>query len=308
MASQAWMSGRLTGNGPTDRQKRQGWIDGGYLPRTIDVGGVRVGYDSIDPFNLVLSTIADVGDYSNQSSLVLRYVSKFLKKYVLENNDVDIFIFSWEVDKLEEFKKYLNPKKIKLIPQIDFEIPQHIKGTNDKRVIAHYSRWYGVKEVMKLKRQYEEENNFKYDLVVNARFDLCYNKPFDFSCLPSNEFHIPIHPDRPTYGWPLENSEILDHIFASSSENMDNYSNLFDKLNEYTLPGQCPQWNTISNHFLMVWHLWKLNLLDLKIVKKSFSTYTEQEVSRQEEKADYDIMRYRNLSTEDIMREVENEQ
>ena len=34
----------------------------------------------------------DVGDYSNQSSLVLRYVSKFLKKYVLENNDVDIFV------------------------------------------------------------------------------------------------------------------------------------------------------------------------------------------------------------------------
>ena len=35
---------------------------------------------------------ADVGDYSSQSSLVLRYVSKFLKKYVLDNNDIDIFI------------------------------------------------------------------------------------------------------------------------------------------------------------------------------------------------------------------------
>ena len=58
------MSGRLTGNGPSDRQKRQGWIDGGYIPRTIDVGGVRVGYDSIEPFNLIMSTIADVGDAS----------------------------------------------------------------------------------------------------------------------------------------------------------------------------------------------------------------------------------------------------
>jgi len=64
MGVQAWMSGRLTGNGPSDRQKRQGWIDGGYLPRTIDVGGVRVGYDSIEPFNLILSTVADVGDAS----------------------------------------------------------------------------------------------------------------------------------------------------------------------------------------------------------------------------------------------------
>ncbi len=57
----------------------------------------------------------------------------------------------------------------------------------------------------------------------------------------------------------------------------------------------------------MVWHLWKLSLLDLNIVKKSFSTYTEQEVSRQEEKADYDIMRYRNLLIEDIIKEIENE-
>ena len=250
---------------------------------------------------------ADVGDYSSQSSLVLRYVSKFLKKYVLENNDVDIFIFSWEVDKLEEFKKYLNPKKMKLIPQINFEIPEHLKGKNDKRVIAHYSRWYGVKEVMKLKRQYEEENNFKYDLVVNARFDLCYNKLFDFSCLPTNQFHIPIHPDRPNYGWPAEQGEILDHMFASNSDIMDKYSTLYDNLDEYTLPGQCPQWNTISNHFLMVWHLWKLNLLYLDIVKKSFSTYTEQQVSQQEEKADYDIMRYRNLSVNDIEGELKND-
>ena len=144
-------------------------------------------------------------------------------------------------------------------------------------------------------------------MVVNSRFDLCYNRPFDFSSLPTSEFHIPIHPDRPTYGWPLENSEILDHIFASSSENMDNYSNLFDKLNEYTLPGECRQWNTISNHFLMVWHLWKLNLLSTDIVKKSLSTYTGDMVDNQEGKTDYDIIRYRNLSVNDIEEELKND-
>ena len=64
MAVNAWMTGRLSGNGPSDRQMRQGWIDGGYEPRTIEVGGVRGGYDSIEPFNLILSTIADVGDAS----------------------------------------------------------------------------------------------------------------------------------------------------------------------------------------------------------------------------------------------------
>ena len=63
-AIQAWMNGKLTGNGPADRQKRTGWIDSGYLPRTIELAGVRVGYDSIEPFNLIMSTIADIGDAS----------------------------------------------------------------------------------------------------------------------------------------------------------------------------------------------------------------------------------------------------
>ena len=64
MAITAWMNGKLTGNGPADRQKRQGWIDAGYIPRSIELAGIRVGYDSIEPFNLIMSTIADIGDAS----------------------------------------------------------------------------------------------------------------------------------------------------------------------------------------------------------------------------------------------------
>ena len=64
MAAQAWMRGDLNGNGPVDRQKRQLWIDGKWEPRTIKIGAVRVGYDQFEPFNLIMSTIADVGDAS----------------------------------------------------------------------------------------------------------------------------------------------------------------------------------------------------------------------------------------------------
>ena len=64
MAVNAWMRGDLNGNGPVDRQKRQVWIDGKWEPRTIRLGDVRVGYDNFEPFNLIMSTIADVGDAS----------------------------------------------------------------------------------------------------------------------------------------------------------------------------------------------------------------------------------------------------
>jgi hypothetical protein len=64
MATQAWMRGDLTGNGPVDRQTRQVWIDGGWKARSCNVGGVLAGYESIEPFNLIASTICDVGDAS----------------------------------------------------------------------------------------------------------------------------------------------------------------------------------------------------------------------------------------------------
>tara|TARA_Y100000593_G_scaffold50886_1_gene95650 strand:- start:782 stop:4480 length:3699 start_codon:yes stop_codon:yes gene_type:complete len=64
MAIWSWMSGNLTGNGPIDRQKRQVWLDAGYKPRTIKLGELTVGYDSIEPFNQILATIADIGDAS----------------------------------------------------------------------------------------------------------------------------------------------------------------------------------------------------------------------------------------------------
>ena len=64
MAAWAWMTGRMTGNGPVDRQKRQAWTDGGYQQRTLYFGDVGVEYDSFEPFNQIMSMIADIGDAS----------------------------------------------------------------------------------------------------------------------------------------------------------------------------------------------------------------------------------------------------
>ena len=66
LASWAWLRGDMTGNGPADRQKRQGWIDAGYKTRTVKLPftDVYVGYDAFEPFNQIMSTIADVGDAS----------------------------------------------------------------------------------------------------------------------------------------------------------------------------------------------------------------------------------------------------
>ena len=47
----------------------------------------------------------DINNYGDESSLTLRYVSKYLKKYVLKNNDV---IFLSLVGKLISWKNLKN--------------------------------------------------------------------------------------------------------------------------------------------------------------------------------------------------------
>lgn len=62
MAGQYFMNGGLTGNGPQDRQKRALWEDAGWKARSIRIGDVWVSYDSFEPFNQILASIADIGD------------------------------------------------------------------------------------------------------------------------------------------------------------------------------------------------------------------------------------------------------
>ena len=64
MATWAWMTGRMTGNGPVDRQKRQVWMDTGFQPRSLVFGDITVNYDNFEPFNQIMSMIADIGDAS----------------------------------------------------------------------------------------------------------------------------------------------------------------------------------------------------------------------------------------------------
>ena len=66
MANMHYINGGLTGNGPSNRQQRQLWIDSGWKPRSIKIGDAWVSYDSFEPFNLILSTIGDIGDHMNQ--------------------------------------------------------------------------------------------------------------------------------------------------------------------------------------------------------------------------------------------------
>jgi len=62
LASQHYLSGGLTGNGPQDVALRRVWEAAGWKPRSVKIGDVWVSYDSLEPFSNILAAIADVGD------------------------------------------------------------------------------------------------------------------------------------------------------------------------------------------------------------------------------------------------------
>lgn len=65
-AAMLYVNGGLTGNGPWDKETRNAWTQTGWKPRSINLGGVWVSYDSLDPFSSILSMVSDIGDSSDE--------------------------------------------------------------------------------------------------------------------------------------------------------------------------------------------------------------------------------------------------
>jgi hypothetical protein len=241
---------------------------------------------------------------SESRPLIINYTSSSHK--YLRNKDIkiDYFIFTWEEDLIEEYQKNYNP--VSLIHEYpkSFQVPDYLKNKgHDDRVQAHYSRWYGAMKIMNECNNYANKNNIQYDLIVNARLDLCFHHQINLNLLDKNKFHVPFAVNNAGYGWP-RNNELSDHIFVANQRNMTNFLNMYNHLNEYTSPGQCPQYATISSHFLCVWHLKKLGLLDKNIITESFKTTIFEPGFKHG--VDYHIFRYEKLNKEQLQAKIIN--
>ena len=62
LASWAALNGIITGNGPPDRGYRNTWMQSGWQPRSVKIGNSYISYESLEPFNGILSLVADIVD------------------------------------------------------------------------------------------------------------------------------------------------------------------------------------------------------------------------------------------------------
>jgi hypothetical protein len=245
-------------------------------------------------------------DTSNQLPTISKYLYNSLDKRILENNDVDIFLFTWhhqEGDLIDEIYKPVSSKHTEQV--VWNNLPGWLQNNNN-RVQAAISRWYGFQQVNELRKEYEKENNFEYDLIVNGRLDHYWEKDIDFNKYDVNYVHTSYladmafmqpHPGRGS-------NQVRSDFFAMNSENMDKMAQMYNYLYAYTEPGQCPQYETISHHYLVYWHFKKMGWVENDIVKYDFPTSLYADRNANPKLVDYIILRlktdYEGLTIADL--------
>jgi hypothetical protein len=96
-ATSLYLSGRLSGNGPQDKQLRDAWLQQGWVPRSVllptPAGPRWVSYDSLEPFNGFLAFVADVGDVSQEMGE--EWTEKMLGRawYLIQGNIINKSFF-----------------------------------------------------------------------------------------------------------------------------------------------------------------------------------------------------------------------
>lgn len=153
---------------------------------------------------------------------------------IIKNNDVDVFCHVWNFNDVGKLIELYNPKTIIVQESIKPNLSKYTRvpppSPNWKvkdPAMSTYAQLYAIDKVFSLKRQYEKENNFKYDWAIRSRYDFAVNFQIPFSELSPDCLYIPNC--RMTPGRDFGN----DQFAFSSSENMDKYSDTFNQIDNF---------------------------------------------------------------------------
>jgi hypothetical protein len=184
-----------------------------------------------------------------------------INKNILSGNDVDVFIHSWDIENEENIKKLYSPycKKHVFEKQKDF-VPLYKDNKLD--IVPHraeatpywnvFSQFYSVQECFKLCSKYEEVNNFKYDIIIRARFDLGrinrntsgphLGNPHPVQCINFDKSLCMDYFYMANWQY-LETEGPADMWFYSNSDNMKNFCRIFDILsNDVYVGSEYQKW------------------------------------------------------------------
>lgn len=186
------------------------------------------------------------------SENIIRYLGEF-------HPFCDFFIHTWDVNQNIQYcgsriftpeekvskETYVKIKKIynpnKMVIEKFSKLKDSISSVGDSQKYL----WYSFNKSIQYKKEYEEKNNFKYDVVIKLRFDLIFPPYRRFSenyRLISKDIENTIYlENEPRSSLINKNLEFIDDVFFfGSSKNMDIKSEYYntilnDKYNGYEL-------------------------------------------------------------------------
>jgi hypothetical protein len=164
------------------------------------------------------------------------------KKFIIDSNDVDVFIHTWKSDNKNHKKRLIqdySPKKILIEEPIfpNYRIPLFRKKPNwaqqysyETKLQALSSRWDSQKKVNQLRKDYQKQTNVEYDFIISCRFDLLYYKAFPWKLMNREHYYFSNwHANwDPKHAVPGYN----DPYFISGEHLTDIYSSIFDNLHD----------------------------------------------------------------------------
>lgn len=161
------------------------------------------------------------------------------KKFILDKYDIDVFIHTWydenqekivacggeyEVNKevINQINELYKPTKILVEKQkTDLKVITH--NYPGPPIFSQLSMFYSMMKSNDLKKEYEIENNFKYDVVIRSRFDSGLLKDLDMSIIEENS----------VVGIDAIDSHILcDWLFYGNSETMDKLTDIYNHVED----------------------------------------------------------------------------
>lgn len=92
-----------------------------------------------------------------------------IKDNLINHYETDVFIHSWSKERSDELIEKLSPKKF------IFENHKKFSRKFTDRKNATCSKYYSVEKSNQLKKLYEKEKNFTYDVVMHTRFDILWH-------------------------------------------------------------------------------------------------------------------------------------
>lgn len=148
-------------------------------------------------------------------------------KYVIENNDVDVYLHYWKDAEYEKVLDFYQPKKYICEKPVDFsKYKVGVGSPNDPlaRPVENYNvagNYYSLPMIYGWQQVYNLIEG-EYDLIIRSRYDLGWESSLNLDKIDSNYINVS------NQHWP--NNEILDDNLTILNQKLGNklFKNIFN--------------------------------------------------------------------------------